>query len=188
VIAITTGPSGQGAPSVPAVIVVEATVFAASLLVVIATVKRSGPLAENGLALGLAAGALFGVCDVAMKFVTHALAGGVLAGVVSPWPLVAVAASVIAFYVSARSLQIGPALGVIAFASVAANLVAISGGILVFHDSMGAGSAQIAARMLAFCLVIFGSALIPGPVRAHTTGDPGRYGLLRPAPSPHGAA
>jgi hypothetical protein len=32
---------------------------------------------------------------------------------------------------------------VIAFTSVAANLIAISGGILVFHDSIGAGATQI---------------------------------------------
>ncbi len=54
----------------------------------------------------------------------------------------------------------------IAFTSVAANLIAISGGILVFHDSIGAGAPQIAGRTLAFCLVITGAALMPAPTRA----------------------
>jgi hypothetical protein len=60
-------------------------------------------------------------------------------------------------------LQIGPGVEVIALTSVAANLVAIVGGILVFRDSIGSGALEIAARLLAFCLVIVGAALIPGP-------------------------
>jgi hypothetical protein len=54
---------------------------------------------------------------------------------------------------SARSLLIGPALAVIAFTSVAADLIGISGGILVFHDSIGADAPHVAGRMLAFCPV-----------------------------------
>ncbi len=61
----------------------------------------------------------------------------------------------------------------IAFTSVAANLVAISGGILVFHDSIGVGAPEIIGRMLAFCLVIAGAALMPAPTRARaTTAEP----------------
>jgi hypothetical protein len=55
---------------------------------------------------------------------------------------------------------------VIAFTSIAANLIAISGGILVFHDSIGVGAAQIVGRTLAFCLAIAGAALMPAPTRA----------------------
>ena len=54
----------------------------------------------------------------------------------------------------------------IALTSVAANLTAIIGGILVFRDPVGSGALEITGRMLAFCLVIGGAALIPGPVRA----------------------
>jgi hypothetical protein len=46
---------------------------------------------------------------------------------------------VVAFYASARGLQIGPGVEVIALTAVAANLTAIIGGILVFRDSIGAG-------------------------------------------------
>ena len=102
---------------------------------------------------------------------------------ISPWTAAALIASVIAFYASARGLQIGPGVEVIAITSVAANLVAIVGGILVFRDPVGTGALEIAGRMLAFCLVIAGAALIPAPVRA--TGDaPGEPGALRPAPNP----
>jgi hypothetical protein len=55
---------------------------------------------------------------------------------------------------------------VIALTSVAANLIAIVGGILVFRDPVGAGGVEITARMAAFCLVIVGAALIPAPTRA----------------------
>jgi hypothetical protein len=55
---------------------------------------------------------------------------------------------------------------VIALTSVAANLIAIIGGILVFRDSIGTEPVAIVGRMLAFGLVVAGAALIPAPVRA----------------------
>jgi hypothetical protein len=84
---------------------------------------------------------------------------------ISPWAVAALAASVIAFYASARGLQIGPGVEVIALTSVAANLVAIVGGVLIFRDSIGTGPVAIAGRMIAFGLVIAGAALIPAPLR-----------------------
>ena len=121
--------------------------------------------AREGLLLGAAAGALFGISDIALKFLTHAVEDGVLE-LISPWAFAALAASVIAFYASARGLQIGPGVEVIALTSVAANLIAIVGGVLVFRDSIGSGALEIVGRMLAFGLVIAGAALIPAPVRA----------------------
>jgi hypothetical protein len=88
---------------------------------------------------------------------------------VSPWTLTAVVAAVISFYASARSLQIGQGIEVIALTSVAANLAAIIGGILVFHEPIGSGPFAITARFLAFCLVIAGAALMPAPTRAAPT-------------------
>ena len=122
----------------------------------------------EGLLLGAAAGALFGVSDVAIKYLTKAPPGP-LGGAVSPWALTALIGGVVAFYASARSLQIGNGVEVIALTSVAANLAAIIGGILVFHDPIGAGALAITARFLAFCLVIAGAALMPAPMRATDT-------------------
>ena len=87
-------------------------------------------------------------------------------GLLSPWTLTALISFVISFYASARSLQLGLAVEVIAITSVAANLAAILGGILVFGEPVGSGAAGIAARLLAFGLVIAGAALMPAPVRA----------------------
>jgi hypothetical protein len=114
----------------------------------------------EGLLLGLGAGALFGVSNVAIKFLTHA--EGPLHGLLSPWTLTALIAGAISFYASARSLQLGPAIEVIALTSVAANLAALIGGILVFDEPIGSGPLEIAARFIAFSLVIAGAALMPG--------------------------
>jgi hypothetical protein len=51
--------------------------------------------------------------------------------------------------------------------SVAANLAAIIGGVLVFDEPIGSGPLEIGARCIAFCLVIAGAALMPGHRTAH---------------------
>src|SRR5205807_2232932 len=81
-------------------------------------------------------------------------------GIASEWTLTALTASVLAFYASARALQLGPGVAVIAFTSVAANLAAIMGGILVFRDPIGIGAPPIVGRVVAFGLVIAGVALM----------------------------
>jgi len=105
-----------------------------------------------------------GASDVALKYLTQA-APGPLLGLLSPWALTAVIAGVIAFYASARSLQIGDGVEVIALTSVTANLTAIIGGILVFYEPIGSGALEVTARFLAFCLVIAGAAAMPAPMR-----------------------
>jgi hypothetical protein len=87
-------------------------------------------------------------------------------GIVSEWTLTALVASVRAFYASARGLHLAPGLAVIAFTSVAANLAAILGGILVFRDPIGIGVPANVGRVIAFGLVIASAAFMPGPVRA----------------------
>ena len=170
VIGLTSG--GANHPpraSLAALIALEGAIFATgAALLRISTRRKVGPRAE-GLLLGAAAGALFGVSDVAIKYLTQAPPGPLL-GLVSPWALTALIGGVISFYASARSLQIGEAVEVIAITSVAANLIAIIGGILVFHDPIGSGTLSIAGRMLAFCLVIAGAALMPAPTRATPDG------------------
>jgi drug/metabolite transporter (DMT)-like permease len=157
--------------SLAALIALEAAVFAGSSLLVVGSIKVARLHPCQGLVLGTAAGCLFGMSDISLKFLTHAASGGLTSALISPWAVSALAASVVAFYASARSLQVGPPLAVIAFTSVAANLIAISGGILVFHDSIGAGPPEIVGRMLAFCMVIAGAAMMPAPTRARTTGS-----------------
>ena len=152
-----------GSSSASAMIVVECAIFAVGLVLVRMAIRPGlGPRPE-GLLLATAAGVLFGVSDVAIKYLSHV--HGVL-GLISPWTLIALIAFVVSFYASARSLQIGEAVEVITLMSVAANLSAILGGILVFGESIGSGGVGVTARVLAFGLVIGGAALVPAPLRA----------------------
>ena len=162
--------SGRGAGETPgyalaALIVVESAILGIATGFAMVSHRLGLSPASQGMLLGAAAGALFGVSDIAIKYLTHAVQGGVLE-LISPWTFAALAASVVAFYASARGLQLGPGVEVIALTSVAANLVAIVGGILVFRDPVGTGSVEITGRMVAFGLVIAGAALMPAPMRA----------------------
>jgi drug/metabolite transporter (DMT)-like permease len=128
---------------------------------------KLGAHEHHGVVLGAAAGILFGVSDVAIKAVTHGVdVEGAAAGLVSPWLLTCVLASVLAFYASARGLQKGEAVPVITLTSAAANVSAISGGILVFGDPMPNDPLGIVIQSFAFVLVIAAAALTPAPLRA----------------------
>src|SRR5437764_1412131 len=80
--------------------------------------------------LGAASGILFGVSDIAIKALTGLVSHGILA-LLTPWLLVAVLASIAAFFASARGLQDGEAVPVIAVTGAAANITGIAGGIVV---------------------------------------------------------
>jgi drug/metabolite transporter (DMT)-like permease len=122
---------------------------------------------HHGAALAAAAGILFGVCNVAVKALTGLVAhhGGLLA-LASPWLVVAVAGSATAFYASAKSLQDGGAIEVIAITGTAANIAGIAGGIVVFGDPMPHSALGIVLQAFAFVLVIIASALTPAPTRS----------------------
>jgi multidrug transporter EmrE-like cation transporter len=118
-----------------------------------------------GIPLGVAAGLGFGISDVAIKALSGDLEAGVI-GFLSPWSVVILTAAVFSFYASARSLQIGDGVAVIAVTSVAANLSTILAGLAVFGDRLGSGPLEIGVRIAAFLLILGGAALIPAPVRA----------------------
>jgi drug/metabolite transporter (DMT)-like permease len=161
VLLVVTLPHAPGAHSnysVPAMIAFEAGMLALGFLFI--TGPRLGaPDHHHGVLLGAAAGILFGVSDVAIK----ALTGG---DIFSVWLGVAVLASIIAFYASARGLQDGEAVPVIAATSTAANVSCIAGGIIVFGDPMPGDTLGIVVQVVAFALVILASLLTPPPVRA----------------------
>ncbi|HMI69711.1 MAG TPA: hypothetical protein VK510_06925 [Solirubrobacteraceae bacterium] len=121
--------------------------------------------AQRGVLLGLAAGLGFGISDVAIKALSGDLQDGPV-GLLSPWSVVIVTAAVFSFYASARSLQIGDGVAVIAVTSVAANLSTILAGLAVFGDRLGNDPLVIGVRVAAFALILVGAAMIPAPVRA----------------------
>jgi hypothetical protein len=154
----------HSAYSLPAMIAFESGMVGVGATLLLSH-KMGGVRAQNGLLLGAAAGTLFGVSDVAIK----ALVGTVPAdamSIVSPWSATALLASILAFYASARALQLAAPIAVIALTSVAANVSAILGGIMVFGDPVGDGATEVVVRGAAFALVIGAAALTPGPPRS----------------------
>jgi drug/metabolite transporter (DMT)-like permease len=129
--------------------------------------RIGGPVEHHGVMLGAAAGILFGVSDTAIKALTGITgAHGMLGLMLSPWLMVAVAASIVAFYASARGLQDGEAVPVIAVTGAAANIAGIAGGIVVFGDPMAGSPIGILLQAFAFVMVVVASAMMPAPVRA----------------------
>src|SRR5207245_870369 len=128
IVGLTATPEGPQRSSLAALIAVESAILLFGVGLVRISTRRGIPQRGEALLLATAAGVLFGVSDVALKYLTHA--HGPLLGLLSPWTLTALISFVISFYASARSLQVGLAIEVIAITSVAANLAAIIGGIL----------------------------------------------------------
>jgi drug/metabolite transporter (DMT)-like permease len=129
--------------------------------------RMGGPVEHHGIMLGAASGVLFGVSDTAIKALTGITgAHGLLGLALSPWLAVAVLASIVAFFASARGLQDGDAVPVIAVTGTAANIAGIAGGIVVFGDPMAGSTVGVALQALAFVLVVVAAALMPAPVRA----------------------
>jgi hypothetical protein len=150
----------------PAMISFEAGLFGLGGLLIMGP-RMGGPVEHHGMMLGAASGILFGVSDTSIKALTGIIgAHGPLAVLLSPWFAVAVLASIVAFYASAKGLQEGEAVPVIAVTGTAANIAGIAGGILVFGDPMAGSPVGIVLQSLAFILVLVAAALMPAPVRA----------------------
>jgi drug/metabolite transporter (DMT)-like permease len=149
-----------------AMISFEAILFGIGALLLMGP-RMGGRIEHHGMMLGAASGILFGVSDTAIKALTGITgAHGFMGLLLSPWLAVAILASIIAFFASARGLQEGEAVPVIAVTGTAANIAGIAGGIVVFGDPMAGSTAGVLLQALAFVLVIVAAALIPAPVRA----------------------
>ena len=166
VLLVVTLPAASGAHSaysLAGMISFEAGMLAIGALL-ISGPRLGAPDHHHGIMLGAAAGTLFGVSDVAIKALTGL--GGLGDILFSPWLGVAAIASVVAFYASARGMQQGAAVPVIAATSTAANVSCILGGIVVFGDPMPTETLGIVLQGLAFAMVVIAALLTPPPVRA----------------------
>jgi drug/metabolite transporter (DMT)-like permease len=166
VLLVVTLPAHAGAHSAFSVVGMISFEGAMVLLgaLLVAGPSIGAPAHHHGVMLGAAAGVLFGVSDVAIKALTGL--GGPAAILLSPWLGVAVLASIVAFYASARGMQEGEAVPVIASTSTAANVSCIIGGIVVFGDPMPADTLGIVLQGLAFAMVVVAALVTPPPVRA----------------------
>ncbi len=151
--------------SVPGMIAFEAGLLLAGSLLIMGP-QIGAPREHHGFMLGAAAGILFGVSDIAIKAISGMVGSHGAEGLLSPWLLVAIAASVAAFYASAKGLQDGEAVPVIAVTGTAANVSGIVGGIIVFGDPLSGHPLALLVECLAFALVLVAAWLTPAPVRA----------------------
>ena len=159
------GDADHASYSLAGMIAFESGLLAVGTLLVFSP-RLGTPSHHHGALLGVAAGMLFGVGAVALKALTGAVAAAGPLAVLSPWLAAALIAWVLSFYASAHGFQRGEAVPVITLMSVAANVSAISGGIIVFGDPLPGDPLGIVVQFVAFALVIVAAALTPAPMRA----------------------
>ncbi len=150
--------------SQPGMIGFEAGLLVAGALLIMGP-RIGAPAQHHGFMLGAAAGILFGVSDLAIKAISGIIGAHGPLGLFSPWLIVCLAASVAAFYASAKGLQDGDAVPVIAVTGTAANVSGIVGGILVFGDPLSGHPVMFAVELVAFALVLLAAWLMPAPTR-----------------------
>ena len=114
----------------------------------------------SGLALAISAGLLWAGSDITIKALSGKTDALGLAVVVHPFAFVILILSLVGLLVSARSLQLGPVVPVIAFTSTTANVLTIAAGPVVFGEPL-----PDEPLGLALPLVICAAALTPPPMR-----------------------
>jgi hypothetical protein len=129
--------------------------------------------ANTGALLGASAGLFWAASDTSIKALSGQLGDGAAAVLANPLAGVIALASAAGLVVSARSLQLGKAVPVIAITSVAANVFTIAAGPIVFGEPLPDTSLGVVVRILAFGLVIAAAALTPAPVHAVEAEAPG---------------
>ena len=140
-------------------------VCVALLAAAVTAAALGGP--REGVLLGASAGLFWATSDTAIKALSDQLGEASWLGIITdPLAAVIALASFAGMVVSARSLQIGKAVPVIAVTSVAANALTIAAGPIVFAEPLPEEPLGVAVRMLAFGLVIVAAALTPAPVKA----------------------
>ena len=122
---------------------------------------------REGVMLGASAGLFWAASDTSIKALSGELGdAGASAILLSPLAAVIALGSAAGLVVSARSLQVGKAVPVIAITSVAANALTIAAGPLVFEEPFPDTPLGVALRLAAFVLVIVAAGLTPAPVSA----------------------
>jgi len=138
----------------------------AALGVVLAFSARANPT-RAGVLFGASAGLMWAASDSSIKALSGELgSSSALAIITDPLAAVIALASFAGLVLSARSLQLGKAVPVIAVTSVAANVFTIAAGPIVFSEPVPDDAFGLAVRILAFALVICAAALTPAPVAA----------------------
>jgi multidrug transporter EmrE-like cation transporter len=120
--------------------------------------------AHSGPALAVSAGLFWAASDITIKALSGKAEDLGIAVAWHPFALVIVTLSLIGLLVSARSLQIGPAVPVIALTSATANVLTIAAGPFVFQEPLPEDPFALLVRLAAFALVITAAAMTPPPM------------------------
>ncbi len=138
------------------------------LLAVGAATVAGGVLAyrtRTGPPLAVAAGLMWAGSDVTIKALsgkTDELGIGVL---IHPFAFVILLLSLVGLLISARSLQLGPVVSVIALTSATANALTIAAGPVLFKEPLPDNTGALLVRLAAFALVVTAASLTPPPIR-----------------------
>jgi hypothetical protein len=116
--------------------------------------------------LAVSAGLLWAASDTSIKALSSHLSHLGVGVVVHPLAFVILIASLVGLLISARSLQLGDAIPMIAMTSAAANLTTIAAGPIVFGEPLPASRLGLVVRVIAFGFVIVAAALTPPPRQA----------------------
>ena len=120
---------------------------------------------RGGVLLGASAGLLWAASDTSIKALSDDLgSSSALEILIHPLAGAILVLSLGGMLVSARSLQLGPAVPVIAVTSVAANATTIASGPVVFAEPLPDETLGLIVRLAAFALVICAAALTPPPL------------------------
>jgi hypothetical protein len=118
---------------------------------------------RRGAALAVSAGLLWATSDTSIKALSSHLGHLGIGVVLHPLAFVILIASLVGLLISARSLQLGDAVPMIAITSAAANLTTIAAGPIVFAEPMPSSDLGVGLRLVAFAFVIVAAALTPPP-------------------------
>jgi hypothetical protein len=121
--------------------------------------------------LAVSAGLLWATSDTSIKALSSHLSALGIGVLIHPLAFVILAASLVGLLISARSLQLGDAVPMIALTSAAANLTTIAAGPLLFGEPMPASRLGVIVRVLAFAFVIVAAALTPPPAGEAAAGS-----------------
>jgi hypothetical protein len=135
--------------------------LAAATVAAVVLAARGG---ASGPALAVSAGLLWGGSDIMIKALSDHTDLG-LGVVLHPFALVILVLSLVGLLVSARSLQLGPVVPVIALTSATANVLTIASGPTVFGEPLPEDPGALLVRLAAFALVITAAAMTPPPGR-----------------------
>jgi hypothetical protein len=101
-------------------------------------------------ALAVSAGLLWAGSDTSIKALSGELGHRGWGVLIHPLAFVILALSLVGLSISARSLQVGRAVAVIAATSAAANLATIAAGPIVFGETLPGGALAAVGRLVAF--------------------------------------